>query len=312
MFTISGDGKILPPFIVYKATYVHETWIENGIPNTINRSSPSEWFDMKLFEEWFNLICLPYFRKLEGPKALIGDNLPSHVSREVIALCKKYNIRFILLPPNSTHLTQPNDVAVFTPLKKSYRKCLTGWKKRNRGVLPKATFPSILKQAVKGVDNQSANNKAGFRATGIIPLNRHAVLKRIPRSLKDAEEENISFNNQIIAHLETLRPNSSTTAPRGKRLRIIEAGKSVEMSNLESETVSQKNTKRKSIKRQEEESAIKKKRKVNSNVVMGNTKFEEKYFNLSKKQNDKINVAQIANILEKNLYKVEFLQKKKM
>ena len=113
-----GDGKNLLPFVVYKSTQVYDTWTENGIPNSIYRSSPTGWFDMA-FEEWFHLICLPYFQKLDSPKALIGDNLSSHISREVIASCKKSNIQFIILPPNSKHLTQPNDVAGFAPLKKS-------------------------------------------------------------------------------------------------------------------------------------------------------------------------------------------------
>lgn len=276
MFTISGAGEVSSPFIVYKAKYVYDTWTENGHPNAIYRSSPSGWFDMELFEQWFHLICLPYFHKLEGPKALIGDNLPSHISREVIASCEKNDIKFILLLPNSTHLTQPNDVAVFAPLKKSYRQCLMAWKKRNRGVLPKSVFPNILKQAIEGVNNISSNIKAGFRATGIIPLNRQQILQRLPRTLKDIEEENTSLNTTLIGHLETLRPNPSTTAPRGKRLRTIKCGAAVEMSNLEAEIPSKKNKKRIN---EEEDSVAKKRRKTNSNVLNNrNTKFEETDF----------------------------------
>ncbi|KAJ8912800.1 hypothetical protein NQ315_002558, partial [Exocentrus adspersus] len=55
-----------------------------------------------LFEDWFFKIALLYFRRIDGPKVLIGDNLSSHLSVQVINACREHNIRFILLPPNST------------------------------------------------------------------------------------------------------------------------------------------------------------------------------------------------------------------
>ena len=175
--------------------------MENSIKNSKYGASPSGWFDMRLFEDWFKTICLPYFRHCSGTKAVIGDNLPSHVSKEVISLCEQNDIKFILLPPNSTHFTQPNDVAVFAPLKKSYRQCLTDYKKKYRGVLPKALFPQMLKKAVDGVTNMSSNIKSGFRATGIIPLNRDQVLKRLPRVDVNNKEMETSLNDSLISHL---------------------------------------------------------------------------------------------------------------
>ena len=41
---------------------------------------------------------------------MIGDNLSSHISEAVICKCAKYHIKFVCLPPNSTHLSQPLDV----------------------------------------------------------------------------------------------------------------------------------------------------------------------------------------------------------
>lgn len=45
----------------------------------------------------------------------------SHHSYKVIELCKENDIRFIFLASFSTHLTQPLDVSVFTPLKSAWR-----------------------------------------------------------------------------------------------------------------------------------------------------------------------------------------------
>lgn len=59
-----------------------------------------------MFEDWFRVIFLPYARNLAGSKALIGDNLCSHLNSDVIKLCVENDIRFILLPANSTHICQ--------------------------------------------------------------------------------------------------------------------------------------------------------------------------------------------------------------
>jgi hypothetical protein len=39
-----------------------------------------------------------------------------------------YFLRYIFLPPNSTHLTQPLDVAVFAPMKRLWREVLDKFK----------------------------------------------------------------------------------------------------------------------------------------------------------------------------------------
>lgn len=111
MASIAGNGELLPFFTVYKAVYVYPTWIEGGRPGDRYASNESGWFDMRLFEEWFSTVALPYLKQFNCKKALLGDNLCSHLSINVIKLCQDNNIKFVLLPPNSTHLTQPLDVA---------------------------------------------------------------------------------------------------------------------------------------------------------------------------------------------------------
>lgn len=70
----------------------------------------SGWFDTELFQDWFKAMVLPYFKRLEGSKILIGDNLNSDIMVNVIQECYKNNIKFVLLHPNSTQLLQPLDV----------------------------------------------------------------------------------------------------------------------------------------------------------------------------------------------------------
>ena len=51
-------------------------------------------------------------------RVLICDGHNSHISGDFIRHCIQCNIILLLLPPHSSHLTQPLDVRVFGPLKK--------------------------------------------------------------------------------------------------------------------------------------------------------------------------------------------------
>ncbi|XP_050313649.1 jerky protein homolog-like [Anthonomus grandis grandis] len=108
MFSVTAAGLLSPQYVVYKSENLWSTWTQSGPEGCIYNRSKSGWFDQSLFEDWFFKIIVPYYRRLDGPKAIIGDNLASHLSEAVIKKCKEKNIRFIFLPANSTHLTQPS------------------------------------------------------------------------------------------------------------------------------------------------------------------------------------------------------------
>jgi len=88
MYACAADGTILPPYVVYKATHLYDTWTEGGPPGARYNRSKSGWFDMHCFSDWFMKIILPYTKKVEGKTIVIGDNLSSHLSEEVIAACE--------------------------------------------------------------------------------------------------------------------------------------------------------------------------------------------------------------------------------
>ena len=151
MFCGNADGKVIPPYIVYKAESMW-TWTENGPVGARYNRSKSGWFDSLCFEDWFRSLLLPRLKK-PAPGAskhiLIGDNLSSHINVEVLELCEKNGVLFIALPPNSTHLLQPLDVAYFRPMKIAWKNIITDWKLKGKGrkapSLPKDEFPKLLK-----------------------------------------------------------------------------------------------------------------------------------------------------------------------
>ncbi|KAG5875129.1 hypothetical protein JTB14_015456 [Gonioctena quinquepunctata] len=95
MIAVSGSEQLLKPHVVYKATHLYPTWVENGPEGIIYNRSKSGWFDGEIFENWFQEVALPYFKKCHE-KVLIGDNLSSHISLHVIQECRNNDIIFIL------------------------------------------------------------------------------------------------------------------------------------------------------------------------------------------------------------------------
>lgn len=248
MFGCTDDGQLLPPYVVYKAEGMWSTWTIGGPPGTRYNRTKSGWFDECCFLDWFQTIVVPWCKNRIGQKMLIGDNLSSHFSGDIIKKCNELNISFICLPPNTTHLTQPLDVGVYGPLKKEWRKTLEAWKLgpgRQRPTLSKDEFPRLLNTVLDNMKEQMNKNiKSGFSATGIRPYNKEQVLKRLPnKSLankKDSQEEKnrkeALLSSQIgTAVLEVLQELRSKKTPQGKKKRSkinVTPGKSVSLEEV--------------------------------------------------------------------------------
>lgn len=102
----------------------------------------------------------------------------------MLDLCSKPNIKFICLPPNTTHLTQPLDIAYFRPMKMKWRQIITSYKlSGSNKTIAKSDFPRLLKSLIDALsENGGANLRSGFKKAGMFPLNREKVLERIPTS----------------------------------------------------------------------------------------------------------------------------------
>ncbi|KAG5869244.1 hypothetical protein JTB14_009895 [Gonioctena quinquepunctata] len=189
MFAAAGNGTLLPPYVTYEAGNLFNIWTEHGPKGTVYNRNKSGWFTLEILEDWFRKIA--YFMKQdkEGKKVMIGDNLASHIT--------PYIIIFILLPPNSTGLTQPLDVAFFRPLKIKWRETLDSWKAENRGTISKHTFSRLLKKILEAIGKENIAEKVMSKGAGLIILNREEVLKRLPGE-EAVEEGKINDNTAWV------------------------------------------------------------------------------------------------------------------
>lgn len=241
MFACSATGKMLHPYVVYKAEHLHDRWIEGGPLHARYNRSRSGWFDHNCFADWFDTVVVPFCRRLPGKKVIMGDNLSSHFSHYVIEKCVAMNIAFVCLPPHSTAVCQPLDVSVFASLKKFWRQVLTEWK-LNEGrcfsVMPKEWFPRLLSRLTNAMaPTQKENVISGFRKCDIFPLDKTAVASRLHLSPAEVLQESGAIVNAVsdaVLHkLELIHQSLRGEAkPRKKRINVI-PGKSISLSDFQ-------------------------------------------------------------------------------
>lgn len=238
MFCGNAEGKLLAPYVVYKAENMWTTWTENGPENTRYNRSKSGWFDSITFEDWFTSHFLKEIKcSKDSPTVLIGDNLASHINIKVLQLCDQHNIRFVCLPPNTTHLTQPLDVAFFAPMKKVWWNILTKWKESKSGskysTIPKDLFPTLLNELINNIKaNAGQNLVSGFKKCGIFPFNKQTLLDRLPQNLSEVNNEFVgsAFIEQLDAKRQDYLGTSGTKKNR-KKLNVP-SGKSINVSDV--------------------------------------------------------------------------------
>ncbi|KAJ8931082.1 hypothetical protein NQ314_016058 [Rhamnusium bicolor] len=95
MFADTAAGKLMPPYVVYKAERLYDRWCTGGPPGACHNRRKSGWFDGPTFMEWFETMVVPWAKKIQGVKVIIGDNLSSHLNIEILKTCQKLNIRFV-------------------------------------------------------------------------------------------------------------------------------------------------------------------------------------------------------------------------
>ena len=133
------------------------------------------------FQEWFDEIFLKHANSIEGPKVLIFDGHRSHITLNIVESARNNNIHIILLPPHTTHVLQPLDVAVFKPVKTELIKVIMNHNTNsNCADITQKDFPKLLKDLVESKKVFLLRHAvAGFETTGIYPLDKDNMLGQI-------------------------------------------------------------------------------------------------------------------------------------
>ena len=135
--------------------------------------SSNGWMTQELFYGWISKhfpIHLPPGR----PVCLLVDGHSSHIDLDTSKFCTANQILLYCLPPHTSHVLQPLDVGFFAPLKQAWQDAVAQYQLDEGEVISKRSFAGVFHSAYKNVVRLSSIVNA-YRATGIHPVNRHAI-----------------------------------------------------------------------------------------------------------------------------------------
>ena len=181
------DGSSLPPLIIFKGENLSHQWILASIHNNWRFGcNTKEWTSNEHGLKWLREIFEPAtLDKADGkPCLLICDGHDSHITALWIAHYMKNNIIFMVLPPYSSHFTQPLDVGVFNPLKTLMASAIEPLLSTELHRILKAEWLSAYVEAHDKAFS-AQNIQAGFRGTRILPFNPSKVIDRVKQNVEE-------------------------------------------------------------------------------------------------------------------------------
>ena len=172
---VSAGGQCVPPMVIWDRKNLPPELAVGEVPGTIYGLSMKGWIDQELFDLWFTQHFLRYAPTVR-PLLLLMDGHSSHYCPSTIKTAAREKVVLFTLPPNTTHLTQPLDKAVFGPLKVQWRQACHRYIVEHPGSrISKHNFSVIFSEAWIYALTPS-NILSGFRKTGVYPPNRNAIV----------------------------------------------------------------------------------------------------------------------------------------
>lgn len=146
---VNAQGSVPPTLIVYPGKRLPHAKKLDVPDDWCVGKSDSGWINGEVFFEYY---FANYFFKWLGrekivlPIIVFIDGHKSHLTYHLSKFCSENKIILVVLPPNCTHIMQPLDVAVFSPLKKGWVKAVHAWRMNNAGEsLTKYNFAHMLR-----------------------------------------------------------------------------------------------------------------------------------------------------------------------
>lgn len=181
---VCADGSVISPLVIFKAENLSTQWIPASIHGTWRFNCNSKgWTSNEHGLDWLKRCFDPETHDKAGGeyRLLICDGHDSHITAEFIAYCMDKNILLMILPPHSSHLTQPLDVGVFGALKKHMATEIEPLMRTGITRIQKVEWLTAFVAAHdKAVS--AKNILSGFRGTGIHPFLPTKVLRRVAPS----------------------------------------------------------------------------------------------------------------------------------
>ena len=188
---ICGDGSKISPLVIFKGESIQTSWIPCESNNDWSWASNTKgWTCDAIGEDWIRTV----FEPETGTKAhsagatrlLVVDGHGSHITAPFIRFCMDHDILVLLLPPRSSHLMQPLDVGIFSPLKRRMSEELDKILRYGYSNIKKFEWANCYHVARPSAI-EPFNICSAWSGAGLIPFNPRKIIQRIKSSHSDQE-----------------------------------------------------------------------------------------------------------------------------
>lgn len=222
---VSAAGDNTTPLVIYKGKSVQQQWFPANISLFDSwqfTATENGWTTNATALEWLEKVFIPQTEPRDhSSRLLVLDGHGSHETTEFMWKCLEHNIYLLFLPPHTSHVLQPLDLSIFSPLKAAYRKHLNLLASLTDSTpIGKRNF-LIYYYKAREASITAENIKAGWKATGQWPVTMYKPL--MSRLL--LENSNKDLETTTAGNLETSWNTSISsfdwyTPKAGKELRL--------------------------------------------------------------------------------------------
>jgi hypothetical protein len=213
---IGASRVALPPLLIFKAKYTTTAWIPASTPENWKFStSTSGWTSDNHAYEWLTTLFEPEMRRNDGKRRLLLlDGHGSHLTARFIAFCIDKSIDLVVLPPHTSHILQPLDVGIFSPLKRVLSAEIEKLFRLDTRRIPRVEWTEACITAINRAFIPRSI-ETSFRASGIYPLSPVTILStlRMPTTTLRVTPPPIITPNDLD------RPLLDSSPPEGTELR---------------------------------------------------------------------------------------------
>lgn len=175
-YAVAANGNYIPPLITFKDSFsnlVAAATASGSVGANFGfNQTQSGWMKGDAFYYFVTQHLNPRWIEMgiQRPIVLVVDGYSGHHSLKLYRWCYENDVKLVVLYPNSTHILQVLDVAVFGPLKAAYTELYQKWKCDNPDkMFNEVEFVKLLKQTNDAVIKEDTIVN-GWRSTGLQPF----------------------------------------------------------------------------------------------------------------------------------------------
>ena len=208
---VNAAGNAVPPMMIFTRTLPGGAYHREGPVNASYACSENGFMDQNLYLQWFEKTFLAHAVP-KRPLLLIQDGASSHMSAPLIRSAIANDVVIMCLPPKTTHITQPLDVAVYRKMKLETSKVMRQAKMIKSDLwVAKRNISGVFKVIFERSFTMSCITE-GFKKCGIFPFNPNAIDKSLLlRSNTETNLEDLDLSPRPKPKASTSVTNTATS-----------------------------------------------------------------------------------------------------